>query len=173
MTKIIASLIPLALSAVLFSSSAVEAARGKVGQIASIQSSDNFCFFLPPGRGGIIADNEDRAVAFCTKPLSGAPGARTFPQGFIQSAHYDSGNEWVQVTGRIDNSAYGLSRSDGGGQFDVIAPKGAACANYEYFVNIIEPDKSIYCIRCCNNKSDCNTGKSTYGCQSVLGGDYS
>ncbi|KAK3815463.1 MAG: hypothetical protein J3Q66DRAFT_389290 [Benniella sp.] len=85
---------------------------GRHGQIASVESANDFCFFLPPERGSDIAANEDRAVAFCTAPLADAPGAQIFPQDFIQTANFKANKtrQWVQVTGRISNSAYGLSR---------------------------------------------------------------
>ncbi|KAG0322769.1 hypothetical protein BGZ99_003157 [Dissophora globulifera] len=172
MTKILASLLPLAI-AFLSVASAKISKRGTSGQVASVQSQSDFCFFLPPMFGGGISQNEDRAVAFCTTPLAKAPGARIFPSGFIQSAHFATGNGYVQVTGRIQGSAYGLSASDGGGQYDRRAPVGASCAGYNYFVNLIEPNNNIYCMRCCNEKKDCNTGKSEYGCEAVISGNYS
>ncbi|KAF9277353.1 hypothetical protein BKA57DRAFT_434935 [Linnemannia elongata] len=170
MTKLIAS---LALSTLALLA-AVQARKGNIGQIAQVQSAENFCFFLPPMEGGNIADNEDRAVAFCTKPMSKAPGARLFPEGFIESAHFKENKEqnWVQVTGKMTPQVYSLSTKDGGGQYDVKAPVGAACADYKYFVNMVEPDGSLFCMRCCQTKEDCPVGKSTYGCRAVIDGKY-
>ncbi|KAF9968724.1 hypothetical protein BGZ70_009646 [Mortierella alpina] len=149
--------------------------KSKGGQRGVILNQTDFCIFLPPKYGGGIAENEDRAVAFCTK--SGLPGANAqdLPAGFIQSAHFVSNTAkgYVQVTGRMDGSKYGLSKKDGGGQYDIRAPVGAKCAGYNYFVQLTEPDENIYCIRCCKTKSDCPVNKSTYGCKKVLGGDYS
>ncbi|KAG0206695.1 hypothetical protein BGX28_001894 [Mortierella sp. GBA30] len=148
---------------------------GKAGQTGVILNQTDFCVFLPPMVGGDIAANEDRAVAFCTKPNLPGANAQVLPKGFIQSAHFvaNTQNNWVQVTGRIDRSKYGLSPKDGGGQYDIKAPVGAKCAGYNYFVQLTEPDAQIYCIRCCKNKADCPVNKSTYGCEKVLGGDYS
>lgn len=149
---------------------------GKSGQTGAIWDVNNFCIFLPPSYGGDIAANEDRAVAFCTKNnVYGATNARVLPGGFIQSAHFVSNPSkgYVQVTGRMDRSKYGLSSNDGGGQYDMRAPVGATCAGYASFVQLTEPDAQIYCIRCCKNKADCPVNRSTYGCKSVLGGDYS
>ncbi|KAF9925519.1 hypothetical protein FBU30_004683 [Linnemannia zychae] len=170
MTKLISTLILSTLALFL----AVEARKGNSGQIAQVESSDNFCFFLPPKEGGDISDNEDRAVAFCTKPMSKAPGARIFPEGFIQSAHFkeDKEKDWVQVTGKMAPKIYALSKKDGGGQYDIKAPVGSACAGYKYYVNMVEPDGSIFCMRCCQTKEDCPVGKSTYGCKGVLGEQY-
>ncbi|KAI1321150.1 hypothetical protein EDD11_007716 [Mortierella claussenii] len=148
----------------------------KPGQTGVILSQTDFCIFLPPKFGGDIAANEDRAVAFCTKPnMPGAPNAQVLPAGFIKSAHFVSNTQknYVQITGRIDRSKYGLSANDGGGQYDMRAPVGAICTGYNAFVQLTEPDAGIYCIRCCKNKSDCPVNRSTYGCVSVLGGDYS
>ncbi|KAI8595381.1 hypothetical protein EDD21DRAFT_286527, partial [Dissophora ornata] len=148
----------------------------KSGQTASLLSQADFCLFLPPTYGGDIAANEDRAVAFCTVPnIPGAINAKVLPSGFIKSAHFVSNTAkgYVQVTGRMDRSKYGLSANDGGGQYDMRAPVGATCSGYNAFVQLTEPDAQIYCIRCCMNKADCPVNRSTYGCVSVLGGDYS
>ncbi|KAK3815444.1 MAG: hypothetical protein J3Q66DRAFT_344790 [Benniella sp.] len=149
---------------------------GKPGQIGVVLDSDNYCIFLPPEEGGDIAANEDRAVAFCNKPnMPGAPKARVLPEGFIQSVHFFSNTQknYVQITGRFDRTKYGLSAKDGGGQYDMRAPVGAACNGYNAFVQLTEPDEQIYCIRCCKNKADCPVNRSTQGCVRVLGGDYS
>ncbi|KAF9916196.1 hypothetical protein BX616_004365 [Lobosporangium transversale] len=123
-------------------------------------------------RGG-IAENEDKAVAFCSKPMAEAPNAGILPKGFVKSLHLVCTRRYVQITGRIDRSKYGLSRKDAGGQYDIKAPVGAKCAGYPYFVELVEPDIQIYCMRCCRNKSDCPTHKSTKGCKAVISGDYS
>ncbi|KAI7820924.1 hypothetical protein BC939DRAFT_387041, partial [Gamsiella multidivaricata] len=148
----------------------------KPGQTGVILDQSNFCIFLPPKYGGGISENEDRAVAFCTKAnLPGATNAQVLPNGFIKTAHFVTNTQkgYVQVTGRIDRSKYGLSSKDGGGQYDMRAPVGATCAGYNSFVQLTEPDAQIYCIRCCKNKADCPVNKSTKGCEAVLGGDYS
>ncbi|KAG0068100.1 hypothetical protein BGZ90_000723, partial [Linnemannia elongata] len=149
------------------------AAPGKPGQIVQITSSTNWCMMMPPQAGGDIAANEDRAIAFCTSPSSSAPAARIFPDGFIQSANFAKGDGYVQITGKIDASKYSLSETDRGGQYDIKAPVGSACAGYNHYVNLIEPHSNTMCIRCCKEKKDCNTGKSTYGCAAVIPGYYS
>ncbi|KAF8945631.1 hypothetical protein BGZ47_002286 [Haplosporangium gracile] len=146
------------------------------GQTAVILNATDFCIFLPPKYGGDIAESEDVAVAFCTKAnLPGAPNARVLPAGFIASSHYveNSSKGYVQITGRIDRSKYGLKASDGGGQYDLKAPVGSKMTGYNAFVQLTEPDDEIYCIRACKNKADCPVNKSTHGCKEVLGGDYS
>ncbi|KAF9122073.1 hypothetical protein BGW39_010052 [Mortierella sp. 14UC] len=148
----------------------------KMGQTAVILNATDYCIFLPPKYGGDIAANEDRAVAFCTKPnLPGAPNAQVLPAGFIKSSHYvvNAQKGYVQITGRIDRSKYGLSSKDGGGQYDLRAPVGSKMNGYNAFVQLTEPDAQIFCIRACMTKADCPVNKSTYGCEKVLGGDYS
>ncbi|KAF9902107.1 hypothetical protein EC991_005276 [Linnemannia zychae] len=149
---------------------------GKVGQTGAIVDQNDFCIFLPPTYGGDIAANEDRAIAFCTKAnMPNAPGAKVLPKGFIKSAHFtrNTAAGWVQITGRINRSKYGLSPKDGGGQYDMRAPVGATFSGYNAFVQLTEPDSEIYCIRACMTKADCPVNKSTHGCVRVLGGDYS
>ncbi|CAG8452683.1 4523_t:CDS:1 [Paraglomus brasilianum] len=145
------------------------------GQITTaVESETNFCIFLPPQLGGGIAEHEDDAVVFCTTPLSSAPDAGLIPSGFIKTAHFATGAGYVQVTGTIDRSKYNLSSSDGGGQYDSVgAPPRATCANSNKFVELVEPDIELFCIRCCTDKKKCNTGESTEGCEHVIPGDYS
>ncbi|KAG0005910.1 hypothetical protein BGZ79_000604 [Entomortierella chlamydospora] len=166
----------LAATALFISTSqAVPVHRRDYGQTAALISADQYCIFLPPDRGGNIADNEDRAVAFCNVPIESAPKAGIIPKGLIQSLHFveNTEREWVQITGRLDPSAYGLSSDDEGGQYDMRAPVGAKYSGYNAFVQITEPDSGIYCLRVCKNKSDCPVNKSEDGCEAVLGGDYS
>ena len=132
-----------------------------------------FCSFLPPQPGGNIAASESNAVVFCNKPSSQAPNANIFPSGFIKSAHFAKGPGFVQVTGRIDRNAYGLSASDGGGQYDSNgAPPGAHVSGAKKFVNLVEPDVQDFCIRACTDPGKCNTGESAKGCETVIPGNY-
>ncbi|CAO3671164.1 unnamed protein product [Umbelopsis vinacea] len=150
---------------------------GTPGKTVALSSS-SLCFFLPPNKGGNIADSEKTAVAFCNS-ASEAPGAKTFPSGFIKSSNFKSGKgsgAWVQYTGLIDPSKYGLSSSDEGGQYDNHgsgSPPGSSCEGYKYYVNLVEPAERDYCIRCCQSSADCPTGRSTAGCQSIIPGTYS
>jgi len=123
-----------------------------------------------------IAKSEDSAIAFCTtEALETSLKAKALPEGFIKSAHIsrNDGEQWIQVTGKIDRSKYGLDPHDGGGQYDVKAPQGSSCEGYKAFVQITEPDNERYCLRCCKDPSYCPRGKSTKGCETVLGGTYS
>ncbi|KAF9433493.1 hypothetical protein BGZ76_009397 [Entomortierella beljakovae] len=141
------------------------------GQIAALDSSDSYCFFLPPMVGGDIALNEDRAIAFCNKPNARAPGAKIFPPGFVLTAHWATGKDWVQITGQIDPVQYSLSPCDLGGQYDIRAPVGATCAGFKHFVNVIEPETGVYGMRCCQEKLDCDVNHSEYGVRRIYG-DY-
>ncbi|KAK9767896.1 hypothetical protein K7432_001876 [Basidiobolus ranarum] len=146
----------------------------QINRLTVLNSTDSFCLFLPPEPGMTIGEHEDDAVVFCTRPNPTAPKANTMPKGFIQSSHFSLTNTYVQVTGKMNPDAYKLSRQDGGGQFDNRgAPPNSGCAGYTYFVSLIEPDIGDYCIRCCNEKNDCNMGLSTSGCAMVVPGDYS
>ncbi|KAF9356350.1 hypothetical protein BGX26_005388 [Mortierella sp. AD094] len=149
--------------------------RRDYGQTAALISDTEYCIFLPPEQGGNIADNEDRAVAFCNVAIETAPNAGIIPQGLIQSLHFVENTDegWVQITGRLDPSAYGLSSDDQGGQYDMRAPVGASYPGYNAFVQITEPNSGTYCLRVCKNESDCPVNKSEYGCETVIGGDYS
>nr|CAG8497443.1 9370_t:CDS:1 [Entrophospora candida] len=136
-------------------------------------TNKRLCMMLPPKKGQIIGDHEDDAIAFC-EDKNNTVGAKQFPAGFIKSKHFVEDVDFIQYTGRINRTKYRLRKSDGGGQFDTRAPIGAKCLGFKNFVNLIEPDTNRYCIRCCNDTKKCNTGKSQFGCEVVMGGgDYS
>jgi hypothetical protein len=83
------------------------------------------------------------------------------------------GPGYVQVTGRINRQAYGLSAGDGGGQYDSNgAPPGARVSSAKKFVNLVEPDVQDFCIRACTDPSKCNTGESAKGCKVIVPGNY-
>ncbi|KAF9927514.1 hypothetical protein FBU30_003105 [Linnemannia zychae] len=159
--------------AILFSTSTllalISSSVSAQGQIAALESADSYCFFLPPMVGGDIAANEDSAIAFCNKPNANAPGAKVFPDGFVVSVHWATGDGWVQITGQIEPSKYSLNPCDAGGQYDIRAPVGASCAGYSHFVNVVEPTDGLYAMRCCQNSADCVVSKSTYGVRVIFG----
>ncbi|CAG8575876.1 2787_t:CDS:1 [Paraglomus brasilianum] len=148
------------------------AAPIRLGKTVTIDSKSVFCLLLPRQFGGDIAASENSAVSFCTKSTPNAPNANTLPKGFIKTVNYATGPGYVQITGRIDRRKYGLSPDDGGGQYDTKAPRGASCAGSKKFVQLIEPDAQLYCIRCCTDPKKCNTGISTKGCRVVIPGKY-
>ncbi|CAO3596166.1 unnamed protein product [Absidia cylindrospora] len=145
------------------------------GMIGQVVDSSNFCVFLPPPgqMSAPLSDNEWDSQAYCLGSTPKAVDANTLPDGFIQSAHYVATDDYVQVTGQIDASKTGLSPTDEGGQCDVMAPKGSSCAGWDYYVNLIEPAGNTYCMRCCNDTTNCNRGISQDGCARIVPGDYS
>ncbi|KAF9292562.1 hypothetical protein BGZ68_003468 [Mortierella alpina] len=147
--------------------------KGQTNKVVAIRNQSEFCIFLPP-KGQKVSDAEDRGIAFCTKAKIPGANAQVLPRGFIKSAHFITNKQkgYVQVTGRMDTSKYNFHKHDDGGQYDLKAPRGSMCAGYNSFVQLIEPEDNIYCIRCCKNKADCPVNKSTYGCKKVLGGKY-
>ncbi|KAI8372592.1 hypothetical protein EDC96DRAFT_499906 [Choanephora cucurbitarum] len=135
-----------------------------------LNSETAFCSFLPPNAGDDVGATEDNGIPFCT---NSSLGGQVFPDGFIKTAHYVNTDSYVQVTGTMDGSKYSLSNTDGGGQYDNKDVAGVSCNGYKYWVNMLEPDTNLFCIRCCQDQSDCNLGASTYGCERVVPGDYS
>ena len=169
--------VPLGLAAVATRSSSQGANNASAAAIhhalTATVTPGVFCSFLPPQPGGNIAASESDAVVFCNKPRSQAPNANIFPAGFIRTAHFAKGPGFVQVTGRIDRAAYGLSANDGGGQYDSNgAPQGARVSGAKKFVNLVEPDRGHFCIRACTDPNKCNTGESTKGCEVVVPSNY-
>src|ERR1043166_170459 len=114
------------------------------GRIATVESEQVFCSFLPTLPGQEIGISEGTAIAFCTQESKNAPGSIIFPTGFIQSAHFAKTDTHVQVTGKMDASKYQLDATDGGGQYDTNAPPDAVCTGYKNFVNLVEPDNGLY-----------------------------
>lgn len=120
-----------------------------------------------------IANSEKNAVAFCLKPNVNAPNAGLLPSSFIKSASYQTNSAagFVQVRGTLNIDAYSLSSNDEGGQYDnhgAGSPPKSTCAGYPYYVSLIEPNTATFCIRCCETYSDCNAGRSAYGCDRVV-----
>ncbi|KAI8072521.1 hypothetical protein BC940DRAFT_229478, partial [Gongronella butleri] len=137
----------------------------------NLHSESAYCFYLPPSPGLDVAVTEKEGMPFCTD-VSLAPHAQVFPDGFVTAAHYLTTATYTQVTGTINPAAYSLDTSQGGGQYDQRDLPRGSCNGMRYFVNLVEPDSSTFCIRCCQNKADCNIGRSTYGCRNVVEGEY-
>ncbi|KAK9767898.1 hypothetical protein K7432_001878 [Basidiobolus ranarum] len=161
------------LAAALSIAKPISVGNPDINHLTTINSTTSFCLFLPPKPGMEIGSHEHDAVVFCTRPNPVAPKAKLLPKNFIKTAHFKKTQDWVQITGRMNPSAYQLSRKDGGGQYDNRgAPAQSGCAGYTFFVSLIEPDTGKYCIRCCNKKNDCDMGLSTEGCSVVIPGNY-
>ncbi|KAG0036995.1 hypothetical protein BGZ82_003323 [Podila clonocystis] len=167
MTK---SIFALAVAAVALLCFIPDAAALPSGKTLALISNSQYCLFLPSRPGQTISDSEGSAVTFCNKAIPSAPNARILPTGFVKSLHWVSNKSkgYVQITGRIDRRKYNLPASDGGGQYDIKAPVGTKCSGYPYYVELVEPDIQVYCLRCCKNKADCPVNKSTYGLKRLL-----
>ncbi|KAF0452382.1 88 kda immunoreactive mannoprotein mp88 [Gigaspora margarita] len=118
----------------------------------TVEDETTFCSFLPRESGQTIGSSASNAVAYCSENTTNAPNARIFPDGFILTKHFASGDGYVQITGLIDGSIY-VDPNDGGGQYDIKAPDGAQCTGYDTFVNLVEPDVGHFCIRCCKDSA--------------------
>ncbi|KAF9116555.1 hypothetical protein BGW39_002701 [Mortierella sp. 14UC] len=109
-----------------------------------------------------------------TVAVINAPSSKIFLDGFIKTHNFETGGsgptKWVQVTGSIRRKKYCLSSGDQGAQNDPSHPSGATCAGYPHFVQLVEPNENIYCIRCCRNKDDCPTDRDTEGCKAIFPG---
>jgi len=92
----------------------IKAKRGTGVDIA-VNSDSDFCTYLPPHPGQSVSATENDADPFCTVARH---DAECFPAGFIKSAHFYRTNTYVQVTGRINHTAYDILTEDGGGQYD-------------------------------------------------------
>jgi hypothetical protein len=97
------------------SSAATSHPTAPFGKEVAIKSTSDFCLFLPPKPGDDVATTEDFGVLYCAKGTAGAPGAKTFPSGFITTAHFAKSSDYIQVTGYLDRTKYSLKASDEGG----------------------------------------------------------
>ncbi|CAO3629342.1 unnamed protein product [Cunninghamella echinulata] len=145
------------------------------GVAIQVLSESQFCVYLPKEAGMIISENENEAIPYCTNTTL-APFSRPFPSQFIKTAHFNQTATYVQVIGKLNPTINKQNRlldeSDQGGQYDELNLPRGTCNQYRYWVNLIEPDASLYCIRCCQKKKDCNTKISTHGCKEIIPGPY-
>jgi hypothetical protein len=160
---------------------------GGPGNIVSIKSAIDFCFFLPPVPNITIAESEGYplaspeevkkwAVSHCTKSNSDAPKHQYFYDGFITGAHYKKTDQYVQITGTLDATKAAIPM-DGGGFYDldsnVNSPPGGMCAGYDSFFNVVNPIDGIFCIKCCVGIMSCDITNWAKGCSGLVPGDYS
>ncbi|KAK3815452.1 MAG: hypothetical protein J3Q66DRAFT_284605 [Benniella sp.] len=141
----------------------------------TIHEDERFCLLLPPSPGSDIADSLEESVSYCTSRTPQVRYANDMPSGFIKTHHYAPALDlsYSQVTGTIDPAAFSLSTSDSGGMASRELPSGAQCIGYRYFIQFVEPDAGVFCLRCCHRESDCPTDQSDKGCKIVIPGDYS
>jgi hypothetical protein len=102
------------------STAAASHSTAPFGREISLTSGSEFCLFLPPHPGNDVATTESSGVLYCAKGTSEAPGAKTFPSGFITTSHYLKSSTYVQVTGFLDRTKYSLKASDGGGKYLIL-----------------------------------------------------
>ncbi|KAI8891415.1 hypothetical protein K501DRAFT_281432 [Backusella circina FSU 941] len=132
--------------------------------VFEIIDEQSFCAFMPPHPGDDVAGTEDDGIPFCTKADL---GGQVFPDGFIETVKFVKEDTYVQVRATFNREAYSLSASDDGGQYDY-HDVSAQCKGYDYFVNILGPSDELFCIRCCQDREDCNINKSTEGCDAIM-----
>lgn len=81
------------------------------------------------------------------------------PSGFIVSAHFMNGPNYVQITGQINRAAYGLLQNDVGTEYssDLFSyTAGSSCQGYSSYISFLEPDANVFCVRCCRPGGDCD-----------------
>ncbi|KAF9399618.1 hypothetical protein BGX21_005921 [Mortierella sp. AD011] len=140
---------------------------GGFHNVTEINADGSFCTMLPPYGVNNVAINEACANSYCFDgKYTNSSTHLVGPSDFILSSHYvaNTTNSYVQITGCIDSSKWGLSPTDEGGQMDSHGWK-YTCSGYKKFLSLLEPATNTFCIRCCNGDnvdSDCNTtGSST------------
>ncbi|KAF9926531.1 hypothetical protein BGZ75_004342 [Mortierella antarctica] len=143
------------------------------GKTALIMDANFFCMFLPVRGQRVDSALKDTFVAApaCTSQLSRVLGTDSLPYGFIQSSRVTKGpkNNWIQVTGKMDPTQYDFHKKDQGAAYHHGIAKGATCLGYSHFLQFIEPNSKMYCLRCCKNKQDCPVEKSREGCWGAFG----
>jgi hypothetical protein len=154
--------------------------------VIAVDSSTNFCMFLPANVNETIAESEGYpfaseeeskkwAVSHCTQANNNAPGHALFYDGFITGAHYGKTDTMVFVTGTIDATKAGIPL-DGGGYYDldnnVNSPPGGICAGYDSFYNFVSPIDGIFCLKCCKGIDACEIFNGEKGCSVMVPGNY-
>ncbi|KAK3815456.1 MAG: hypothetical protein J3Q66DRAFT_402419 [Benniella sp.] len=152
----------------------VSVASAQTTKRVVIEPDERFCLLLPRNWGSDIASHLHNSVSYCTSVTSVVRNARKFDPGFIRTVRYTEGPNlnYTQVTGQFNRDKFGLSASDHGGQADPAHPRGAQCVGFKYFVQFVEPNEEIYCLRCCHYRRDCPTNMSGAGCRVVMPGYY-
>jgi hypothetical protein len=142
--------------------------------LVAIHEGERFCILLPPNPGSNIADSLEESVSYCSSPTAQVRHAKELPSGFIKTAQYLQTTDlrFSEVRGTFDPAAFSLSTSDQGGMASYKLSNGARCLGYRYFIQFVEPNEGVFCIRCCHNKDECPTDKADKGCKDVIPGAY-
>ncbi|GJJ10139.1 hypothetical protein Clacol_004365 [Clathrus columnatus] len=88
-------------------------------QTAYVNSLDDFCIWGPREPNSTIAEEEGALVAWCTQP---GRGTRIIPPNTLQGIQFMRTPDYLQITGRIDQSLINIASNDTGGEED---PHGA------------------------------------------------
>ncbi|KAG0002255.1 hypothetical protein BGZ80_001273 [Entomortierella chlamydospora] len=150
---------------------------GGFHNVTEVNADGSFCTMLPPYGVNNVAINEACANSYCFNgKYTNTSTHLVGPSDLILSSHYvaNTTNSYVQITGCIDGSKWGLSPTDEGGQMDSHGWK-YTCSGYKKFLSLLEPATNTFCIRCCNGAdvdADCNTSHSTDGCWNLIPGQY-
>ncbi|KAF8608158.1 hypothetical protein BDV93DRAFT_466432 [Ceratobasidium sp. AG-I] len=151
-----------------------------------VSSTTKFCMIMPRKAHTTIGNSESpgQMRSYCSASARTSNAQGLFPAKFWTKVTYKSGTgktgkKYVQLTGRIMKGFSQLVDSDGGGQYDSSGgaggkgnPQGSVCTGYAHYVQIVEPDVSRACIRCCQDTKDCRLDKDTSGCPVVVPGTY-
>jgi hypothetical protein len=84
-----------------------------------VNTIEDFCIWGASKPGSVIGNIEAIVVAYCTKP---GHGTRLIPPGALTGVQFIKAPGYIQVTGRINQTAIGLTADDAGGELD---PHGA------------------------------------------------
>ncbi|CUA66957.1 hypothetical protein RSOLAG22IIIB_02865 [Rhizoctonia solani] len=149
-----------------------------------IDSASKYCMIMPRKAHTDIgtSESEGQMQSYCSASARTDESQGLLPNDFWTKVTYKKGKgkgDWVQLTGRIKKGFSQLNDNDGGGQYDSTGgagaagnPRGSKCIGYKHYVEIVEPDVSRACIRCCQEYSDCPLNKDTAGCPAVIPGTY-
>ncbi|CAA7263268.1 unnamed protein product [Cyclocybe aegerita] len=150
-----------------------------------VNSADDYCLIVPKDPNTNIGDSEHPGgmTSYCSPSAHSSPDQGLLPSDFWKNVLFISGTgagRFAQLTGCIDPSKLDrLNPHDSGGQYDSSGgasgtgnPVGSACAGYNHYVELVEPEGQRACIRCCDDPADCPTHKDTSGCPSVIPGNY-
>lgn len=158
-------------------------------RLATINSMDDWCTFGPLDEDTQLADQEERTVAWCTKPRN---NARVIPDGTLTAVHFVKTDLYVQVMALGDFTKIGIKPGDTGGELDPHGqygkgnPVGGNVTSnvsgkdvfYQEWMNYV--GHNIMCFRVCIAGSDeatpekeCEHTLDEMGCNWVMPGDYS
>lgn len=158
-------------------------------RMATVNSLDDFCMFGPLDLDTPISDQEERTVAWCTKPRN---NARVIPDGTLTAVHFVKTDLYIQIMALGDFTKIGIKAGDTGGELD---PHGATGKGnpiggmvssnitgkdvfYKEWMNYV--GHNIMCFRVCTAGSDqakpqteCEHTLDEMGCTWIMPGDYS